>query len=106
MKQFTHNITPKKGNYLVGAIIFGIASISALFITPSEIAPICAGFFGIFFLLNIILLLAPSSMGAQISSENTLTSSERLKELTDLHSKGFLTDEEFQAKRQSIINDI
>jgi uncharacterized membrane protein len=107
MKQFTHNLTPKKGNYLIGAIVFGMASIFMFFVMPQEIAPIGAGFFGIFFLISLFLYFNPSAVGAKISSEElSKSSSERLSELMELHSKGFLTDEEFRIKRESIIKDI
>jgi len=111
MKQPLYTVTPKRGNYLIGVVIFGAASIFGLLVAPGEIAPIVAGFFGIFFLVHLFLFLRPSITGTDVSSSianapDPISSTQRLTEINELHQKGLITDEEFSEKRRQIINDL
>jgi hypothetical protein len=102
-----YTITPKRGQYLIGAFIFGVVAIAAFFIVPPGVSLIVSGFFGIFFIVNLIMFLLPSTMGMDVISKNEIKdASSRMQELSELHNKGLISDEEFAEKRRSILNKI
>jgi hypothetical protein len=100
MMRSTYTIQQKRGGYLIGMFVFGVASIGMLYV-----APIGAGFFGMFAVVHLIPSLNPSLVSSEItttSSPDGLTEA-HLRELSALQAKGLTTADEFQKKRQEIL---